>query len=142
MGAPHPPPMTLIEQLLVVALMAILSAMAVISGSALLDAIALRTAMSAAVDQFFVARMEAIDRQRATAVRLDAPGGRLVVHAGTDTIARLVLAPRGIGLWSSRDSMAYGPDGLGFGAANLTLVLTRGARRDTLTVSRLGRVAE
>jgi len=142
MGAPHLLPMTLIEQLLVVALMAILSAMAVISGSALLDAIALRTAMSAAVDHFFVARMEAIDRQRATAVRLDAPGGRLVVHAGTDTIARLVLASRGIGLWSSRDSMAYGPDGLGFGAANLTLVLTRGARRDTLTVSRLGRVAE
>ena len=134
--------MTLIEQLLVVALLGLLSAMAVASGSALLDAITLRTAMSAAMDHFFVARMEAIDHQRATAVRLDAPGGRLVVHAGPDTIARLDLASRGIGLWSSRDSMAYGPDGLGFGAANLTLVLTRGRRRDTLTVSRLGRVAE
>jgi len=134
--------MTLIEQLLVVALMAILSTMAVVSGSALLDAIALRTAMSAAMDHFFVARMEAVDRQRPTAVRLDASRAQLLVHAGPDTLARLDLASRGVGLWSSRDSMAYGRDGLGIGAANLTLILSRGTRRDTLTVSRLGRVAE
>jgi hypothetical protein len=36
--------------------------------------------------------------------------------------------------------MVYDPRGLGFGAANLSLVLSRGDAADTLTVSRLGRV--
>jgi len=36
--------------------------------------------------------------------------------------------------------MAYAPNGLGYGASNLTLVLRRGERAETLVVSRLGRV--
>jgi hypothetical protein len=45
-----------------------------------------------------------------------------------------------VALEATRDSLAYGPDGLGVGAANLRLVLRRGAAADTLSVSRLGRV--
>jgi hypothetical protein len=43
-------------------------------------------------------------------------------------------------LAATRDSMAYLPLGLGYGAANLRAVLTRGRASDTVFVSRLGRV--
>ena len=76
----------------------------------------------------------------ATAVYLDSRRRRLVVHAGTDTIARLELSPRAVALAVSRDSMTYTATGLGFGAANLRAIISRGASADTITVSRLGRV--
>jgi hypothetical protein len=45
-----------------------------------------------------------------------------------------------VSLSTSRDSLAFDVRGLGYGAANLTLVARRGAAADTLVVSRLGRV--
>jgi hypothetical protein len=36
--------------------------------------------------------------------------------------------------------VTYSPTGLGFGASNLTLVITRRQTTDTVVVSRLGRV--
>jgi hypothetical protein len=36
--------------------------------------------------------------------------------------------------------MAYSASGLGFGAANMRVIVSRGASADTITVSRLGRV--
>jgi len=36
--------------------------------------------------------------------------------------------------------MAYAPNGLGYGASNLTVVLRRGSAAETIFVSRLGRV--
>ena len=46
----------------------------------------------------------------------------------------------GVTLASSRDSLAFDVRGLGYGAANLTLVARRGRAAETLVVSRLGRV--
>jgi hypothetical protein len=46
----------------------------------------------------------------------------------------------GVRLSASRDSMAYDARGLGLGAANLSLVIRRGAAAETVFVSRLGRV--
>jgi hypothetical protein len=43
-------------------------------------------------------------------------------------------------LSTSRDSIAFDVRGLGYGAANLTLVARRGSAAETLVVSRLGRV--
>jgi hypothetical protein len=65
---------------------------------------------------------------------------QVVVHIGADTVARADFTDRGVRLHATRDSMAYGANGLGVGAANLRLVLSRGARADTITISRLGRV--
>jgi hypothetical protein len=73
-------------------------------------------------------------------VHLDGAGGRVIVHAGPDTLATADFAERGVHVAATRDSMAYAPDGLGLGGANLRLVLSRGARADTIMVSRLGRV--
>jgi hypothetical protein len=40
----------------------------------------------------------------------------------------------------TRDSIAFYPSGLGYGAANTRLIVSRGAAAETVTVSRAGRV--
>ena len=65
----------------------------------------------------------------------------LAVHRGPDTLlARALGRLHGVRLSATRDSTAYAGDGLGYGAANLRLVVRRGAAAETVTVSRLGRV--
>jgi hypothetical protein len=45
-----------------------------------------------------------------------------------------------VSMVATRDSMAYLPSGLGYGAANMSVFLERGDRLDTISISRLGRV--
>jgi hypothetical protein len=132
---------TLVEQLWVLLITGILLATTVAGGAHLLDAMVVRAGARAVADAFTIARDHALADGVQTAVRLDAPAGRVVVHAETDTLVRLeLLRQHGIRIESSRDSMAYGLSGLGFGAANLRVIMRRGASADTVTVSRLGRV--
>lgn len=131
---------TLVEQVVVLALLGVLLALALARSLPLLDALAVETAAAEAADLLAFARDQAWASGTRVAVRIDASGRRVVVHRGSDTLARAEFAERRIALQSTRDSMAYGPDALGVGAANLRLVLARGGRADTLTVSRLGRV--
>jgi hypothetical protein len=49
-------------------------------------------------------------------------------------------ARHGVVLLASRAVIRLDPTGLGFGAANSTLVLRRGAVAESLTTSRLGRL--
>ena len=63
------------------------------------------------------------------------------MHLAADTLASLALGERfGVTFTASRDSIAWGSDGLGVGAANTRLVFARGAARDTLDLAREGRV--
>jgi hypothetical protein len=73
-------------------------------------------------------------------VTVQPASARLVVHAGADTLRGASWRALGVTVEATRDSLAYGPDGLGVGAANLRLILRRGGAADTLSVSRLGRV--
>jgi 23S rRNA (cytidine1920-2'-O)/16S rRNA (cytidine1409-2'-O)-methyltransferase len=58
-----------------------------------------------------------------------------------DTLLDLPLGARyGIALSSTRDSIAYGPTGRGYGASNTTITIRRNGAADTIVVSRLGRV--
>lgn len=131
---------TLPEQLIVLTVTGILLAMGVAAGVPLLDALAVETASQEVADLIGAARDHAFTTQTRTAVRFDPAGRRIVVHAGADTVARTVLAD-GVRLEASRDSMAYAPSGLGYGAANLRVIVSRGRSADTITVSRLGRVS-
>jgi Tfp pilus assembly protein FimT len=143
--APHRSPQsragrTLAEQLIVLVVTGLLLALAVTPGLPLLDRIAVTTATQEIVDILGTARDLALARQQLTAVRITAQARRLAVHAGVDTLARTVL-PDGVRLESTRDSLAYAPNGLGYGAANLRIVVSRGQATDTITISRLGRVS-
>lgn len=132
---------TLIEQVIVLTVLGLVLAVAVAGGARLIDVATVHGASREVAELFALARDRAMATGTRTAVRLDAAGGRLSVHAGTDTIARLDLyASRSVRLNVTRDSMAYLSSGLGFGAANLRVILSRGASHDTITVSRLGRV--
>lgn len=132
---------TIIEQVILLAVFAVIAATAFAGGARLLDAATVHGASQEVAELFSLARDRAMATSTRTAVRLDVARARIVVHAGNDTLARLDLASsRGVRLAATRDSMAYLASGLGFGAANLRVIVSRGASRDTLTVSRLGRV--
>jgi Tfp pilus assembly protein FimT len=135
------PGTTLIEQLIGLSLLGLLFTITLHGVGTLRDRLALRAAREAVRDTLALAREQAIAAGRRVAVHIDRRAARLVVHAGADSLHRVPVG----GLWgvtldASRDSTAYGPAGLGVGAANLSLVLRRGALAETVTVSRLGRV--
>ncbi|MDQ6830633.1 MAG: GspH/FimT family pseudopilin [Gemmatimonadota bacterium] len=106
----------------------------------LLDAAATRAAASELLASLAAARHSALAESRVVAVRLDGAAGSFTVFAGSDTIlVRPVRAEHGVEFESTRDSIAYGASGRGYGAANTTVILRRGAVAETVVVSRLGR---
>ena len=133
---------SLMELLLVLVIIGVLASIAMPPLVAARNAASVRAAMTASVAVFDAARSAALTRGRHAAVRIDTVGSRLIVHSFNDTLMRVALgASWGVRLSATRDSSAIAPDGLGYGAANLRLVITRGAAADTITLSRLGRVA-
>ncbi len=132
---------TLLDQLLALCLLAVLLAIGMQTMASLRDRLAVRAAGRAVRDALALAREHANAAGVRTAVRINRYDGTLAVHTGSDTLQRvLVQRVHGVSLDATRDSLAYQPSGLGFGSANLSIVLARGDRRDTVTVSRLGRV--
>ena len=132
---------TLIEQVILLAVLGVVTAVGVVGGSRLLDTATVHGATREVAELFSLARDRAMATGTLTAVQLDAVRARVVVHSGTDTLARLDLRRQhAVRLEATRDSMAYLSSGLGYGAANLRVIISRGASHDTLTVSRLGRV--
>jgi Tfp pilus assembly protein FimT len=104
------------------------------------DWIASEAAATTTLAVLSTARHAAIRRATITAVTFDSSSALVTVFTGSDTLLRRPLgAIHGVRLRASRDSIAYAPNGMGFGAANTQVILTRGAAADTVTVSRLGR---
>jgi hypothetical protein len=104
------------------------------------DRIAVDAATTSTMSLLATARHAALRRATVTAVRLDTLSGVVLIVAGADTLERRPLgAVHGVRLATSRDSIAFGASGLGHGAANSRIVITRGAAGDTISVSRLGR---
>lgn len=104
------------------------------------DRAAARAAIQEGSSLFSLARRAAITRRAGVAVLIDTTNGSISVRAGPASIASRSLRARyGVRITASRDSMTYDPRGLGYGAANLTVVASRGRASETLFVSRLGR---
>jgi prepilin-type N-terminal cleavage/methylation domain-containing protein len=132
---------TVPELIVVVTVLGILASVAVMRTAALRDRMSVRSAASEAVATFGAARRWSLSRAVRTAVTVDTANATLTVRSYSDTVARRRLgSSHGVSLSASRDSMAYAPNGLGYGAANLTIVLRRGESAETIFVSRLGRV--
>jgi prepilin-type N-terminal cleavage/methylation domain-containing protein len=132
---------TVPELLVVVTVLGILATMGVTRTLALRDRMSVRSAGVEAVATFAVARRWALSRAARTAVGIDTATASLVVRSFDDTLVhRRLGSSHGVTLSASRDSMAYAPNGLGYGASNLTIVLRRGESAETVFVSRLGRV--
>jgi type II secretory pathway pseudopilin PulG len=132
---------TLLDQLLAMSVVAVLLSMGLQQAGALRDRLAVRAAGHAVRDAVALAREHANATGSRTAVRFDRLHSRVAVHRAADTINVVAIGHlHGVTLDATRDSMAYQPSGLGFGSANLSVVLARGHSADTVHISRLGRV--
>jgi type II secretory pathway pseudopilin PulG len=132
---------TLPETIIVVCLLGILAAVGGLRVAGFRDRASVRSAATEAAAAFNAARRWSLSRSVRTAVSIDTAAATLVVRSYGDTITKRELGTsHGVSLTASRDSMADAPNGLGYGAANLTMIIRRGASAETIVVSRLGRV--
>jgi prepilin-type N-terminal cleavage/methylation domain-containing protein len=131
---------TMIEMLVALAVSAVLMAIAIPAIVGMRDRITVRIAASDAARTLADARSIALTAARRTAVKIDQVANTLTVVSGSDTIRTLQLQEYGVQLRTTRDSIAFGPTGIGWGAATATITLTRGSARTALAVSRLGRI--
>jgi len=131
----------IIELAIVLSIIAILSAIALPRAAAFIDSIEVRGAVTEIDALFSLARHVAIARAVQSTLDIDPVRGEIAVHIGTDTIRKRELEiAHGVRLRSTRASITYSQTGIGYGAANLTLIVTRNLASDTIFVSRLGRV--
>jgi len=131
---------TIIELVVVLIVMAALAAIALPRIHDAADRFSVRVSIQEARSLFTFARRTAITRRSVVGVVTDTMKGVILVRSEGVELARRSLRDRyGVALTASRDSMSYDPRGLGYGAANLTIVARRGRGAETLFVSRLGR---
>ena len=133
--------LTLIEIVLAMVLMSAASLSGLYALRATMDHIATRDAVRAAGAMVARARDESVALQTPVSVRIDTATATLELLSRAGTLGRLPLGSLyGVTLATTRDSLSFDLRGLGYGAANLTLVARRGVVAETLVVSRLGRV--
>ena len=132
---------TLIELTVVLLIIGVLCAIGIPSLLRFLDRTHVRHATDAVVTMMALARTTSIARGTYVVTHFDSPRSSVTVRASLDTIVTVDLAAaHGVSIRSNRDSTVYGPTGLGYGAANQTIVVARGRAVDSIVVSRLGRV--
>jgi len=131
---------SLLEQLVVLVVMAILLTFAGPRTASALDRAAVRNARMQLVSALGSARGSALARGERVTLAIDDSIGLVRVFSGGDTLlVRSLRTELGVALASSRDSVTYGASGRGYGAANSSIVLSRGAAAETVFVARLGR---
>lgn len=132
---------TIIELALSISVISILSAIAYPRVGRLLDGIHVRGTASEIHWLFSAARQHAIIRSERVTVQLDTARGVISLLAGSDTLrARHLADAHGITLSANRPSFTFSPIGIGYGAGNMTVIIRRNARVDSVFISRLGRV--
>jgi prepilin-type N-terminal cleavage/methylation domain-containing protein len=131
----------IIEIVIVLSIIAILSAIALPRAAGFIDAMEVRGAVTEIDALFSLARHVAIGRAVQSTLDIDPARGVIAVRIGPDTMMKRELeTAHGVTLQSTRASITYSQTGIGYGAANLTLIVTRNLAADTIFVSRLGRV--
>jgi Tfp pilus assembly protein FimT len=130
-----------IELAVVICIIAVVSAIAMPTATTLLDHIHVRAAVTEVESLFNSARHIAIARGTQATVEIDtATRAVSVIVAGEVVRTSAVGSSHRVHLASNRASMTYSPTGVGYGAANLSIVVQKGSATDTVVVSRLGRV--
>ena len=141
LAPPRRPAHTLAEVVLVVTIIGLTTILGIRQLQLHLDQLAVHAAISESAIVVARARDEALAQRTPVSVRVDTAAGTLTLGARGERVATVALGhAHGVVLATSRDSIAFDVRGLGYGAANLTLVAKRGVAAETLVVSRLGRV--
>jgi prepilin-type N-terminal cleavage/methylation domain-containing protein len=135
--------MSLIEMLVALAVAGMMASVGVTSLARFADRARVETAAATLLTAYRraqgVARAwnrvaELVVAEDSLVIRTGGPGGPSVVWRGPGPLQS------GVTLSPTVHVSAFGPSGLGMGAANVTHVLSRGGVRRQLVVSRLGRV--
>lgn len=132
---------TMIEITVVLAIASVIFAIALPRAWTFIDAIEVRGAVTEIESMFSLARHVAI--ARGSQINLDIDAGRqtITIRSGAETIrSRDVGLAHGVAFTTNRTSITYSPIGVGYGAANFSLIVSRNKAVDTIVVSRLGRV--
>jgi prepilin-type N-terminal cleavage/methylation domain-containing protein len=129
---------TIPELIAVIGIIGIVTAIAAPRIARAADGAAVHSATTEVTSLLALARSAALARAERTALLFDSTAVRM--QSGTTRPLARSLGELGVTLQSSRDSITYAPTGLGYGAANTTIVLRRGAAAETVWVSREGRV--
>lgn len=133
---------TLIELLVVLTIAGVLLALLVPRWALSRDRLAVQRATAEVASFYHTARYAAILRARQVRMEFGAANLRAVYEGVTDStfLMRAGPARHGVAFGVSRATIRIAPNGMGYGAANTRLVLSRGGAADTLTTSRLGRL--
>ncbi len=133
---------TLIEMLAVLALLTILAALSLPRLAGWTDRRAVRQAAGEVASFYGRARMAAVFSGRHVRVEFAADSLRAVSREADDSTFLSLPGParHGVALDATRAAIDVAPNGLGWGAANTKIVLSRGAASESLTTSRLGRL--
>jgi prepilin-type N-terminal cleavage/methylation domain-containing protein len=132
---------TLLELMLTLAVIGILTSIGVPRAASLVDRVSVKGAAQDVVAALGAARAASARRAAYASFVADPRTGHVrAVIGGEIVLDRNLAATRGVRLEASRESVTFSPGGLGWGAANTTVIVSRGARSDTIVMSRLGRV--
>jgi prepilin-type N-terminal cleavage/methylation domain-containing protein len=129
---------TLIEVLMVCVIVGVLAAIASPRVRASLDSMAVEAASRDIVNALAAGRLAAL-RHGGAEVRLDSLSAT-VRAAGRTLIAHEIVRIHGVRMRATPAVVRYAATGLATGLSNGSVVLSRGARVDTVVISRLGRV--
>jgi prepilin-type N-terminal cleavage/methylation domain-containing protein len=132
---------TIIELIATLCILSILSAIAIPWMAGILDGVKVRSAAVEIESLFSAARHIAIARAMQATVEIDPSEQSINISVGSDTVRqRDIGAAHDVQLSATRSRMSYSATGVGYGAANLSVVVRRNSAVDTVFVSRLGRV--
>lgn len=132
------PAFTLLELIVVCAIIGIIASISAPRITHTLDAFAVEGASREVVNGFALGRLAAL-RYGGADVRLDTAS--VSVEAGRHVVyARDLLANHGVRVRSNTALVRYAATGMAAGVSNGTIVISKGASVDTIVVSRLGRV--
>lgn len=131
---------SLLELIAVCTLVGITVGIALPRGKYLLDGLRLRQAAHEVSGAIALTRAAALHRGQSARLVVDRPNGSIRVESGADTlVTRELRRMHYVQLRATRDTVTFGSNGLGVGIANSTIVVSIGARAETVVVSRLGR---
>jgi prepilin-type N-terminal cleavage/methylation domain-containing protein len=132
---------SLIESIIVISIAALLSGVVISKAGSFIDHMEVHGASTETESMFSRARHIAIARGAQTTLDIDPVRRTLSIRGNTEVLSTRDLgAAHNVTIETNRTSIAYSPVGVGYGAANFTMILSRGSAADTLYISRLGRV--
>ena len=132
---------TIVETTLVIALSSALAAISLPRAWSFIDRIEVRGAVTEVESMFSLARHTAIARGSPVSLDIDAARNIVSIRSGTEILrVREIGLAHGVSLSANRTGITYSPIGVGYGAANFSLIVSRRQAVDTIVVSRLGRV--